>query len=119
MDSRKPSNPSPEPSTGAPSTKTRKSGRRKAAALRYRSGEDSAPVVIAKGEGAIADRIMEIARDHEIPLYRDPDLISVLCTIDLGRAIPPELYEAVAEVLAFVYKINKKYDDLLRKSRQD
>lgn len=88
--------------------------RRKAVALRYHSGEDSAPVVIAKGAGTIAERIMELARKHDIPLYQDPDLVTVLTTIDLGNAIPPEMYQAVAEILAFVYKINRKYADILK-----
>ena len=83
--------------------------RRKAVALRYQSGEDAAPVVIAKGAGTVAERIMELARKHDIPLYRDPDLVSILSTIDLGNAIPPELYQAVAEILAFVYRINQKF----------
>jgi len=82
--------------------------RKKAVALRYQRGEDTAPVVVAKGGGAIADRIIEIAREHDIPLYEDPDLVEVLAKVDLGNIIPPQLYQAVAEVLAFVYNLNRK-----------
>ena len=82
--------------------------RKKAVALRYKRGEDTAPVVVAKGGGAIADRIIEIAREHDIPLYEDPDLVEVLAKVDLGNIIPPQLYQAVAEVLAFVYNLNRK-----------
>lgn len=95
----------------------KKSGinRIKAVALRYHSGEDVAPVVIAKGTGAVAEKILEIARKHDIPLYQDPDLVSVLSAIDLGAVIPQELYQAVAEILAFVYKINRNYAGILKK----
>jgi len=82
--------------------------RRRAVALRYRRGEDIAPVVVAKGAGLLADRIIEVAKEHNIPIYEDPDLVEVLAKIDLGRVIPPELYQAVAEVLAFVYNLNQK-----------
>ncbi len=82
--------------------------RQKAVALRYVRGEDSAPVVTAKGAGAIAERILEIAKENDIPLYQDPDLVEILAKVDLGNVIPPELYQAVAEVLAFVYNLNRK-----------
>ena len=82
--------------------------RKKAVALRYHRGEDDAPVVIAKGAGHLAERILEIANEYDIPLYEDPDLVEVLAKIDLGNVIPPELYQAVAEALAFVYNLNRK-----------
>lgn len=82
--------------------------RRRAVALRYRRGEDVAPVVVAKGAGLVAERIIEIAKEHNIPLYEDPDLAEILAKLDLGSIIPPELYQAVAEVLAFVYNLNLK-----------
>lgn len=80
--------------------------RKKAVALRYKSDEDPAPVIVAKGSGTIAERILDLAEEHDIPLYEDPDLVEVLSAIDLGRVIPPDLYQAVAEVLAFVYQVN-------------
>ena len=63
---------------------------------------------MAKGQGIIAERIIEIAREHNIPLKRDPALIEVLSKMDLDQEIPPELYRAVAEVLAYVYKMTKQ-----------
>ncbi len=82
--------------------------RRKVAALKYKPKEDSAPKVVAKGSGQIADKILEVARQHGIPLKEDRQLVEVLSAIDLNREIPPELYKAVAEILAFVYKMTKK-----------
>ena len=82
--------------------------RKKAAALRYMPGKDTAPKVVAKGSGAIAERILSIAKEHNIPLKNDPQLVEVLSALDLYQEIPTDLYKAVAEVLAFVYKMTKK-----------
>ena len=82
--------------------------RKRAVALRYDLDRDSAPTVVAKGSGLIAEKIIELAEEYDIPLYQDPDLAEVLCTIDLGDYIPPDLYKAIAEVLAFVYRMNGK-----------
>jgi flagellar biosynthesis protein len=81
---------------------------KKAVALKYRHQVDAAPKVVAKGQGIIAERIIEIAQEHNIPLKRDPALIEVLSKMDLDQEIPPELYRAVAEVLAYVYKMTKQ-----------
>jgi flagellar biosynthesis protein len=81
---------------------------KKALALRYRHRVDQAPMVVAKGRGIIAERIIEIAKKHNIPLKSDPALIEVLSKLDLDQEIPTELYRAVAEVLAYVYKMTKK-----------
>ncbi len=81
---------------------------KKAVALKYRHQVDAAPKVVAKGQGIIAERIIEMAREHNIPLKRDPALIEVLSKMDLDQEIPPELYRAVAEVLAYVYKMTKQ-----------
>ena len=78
----------------------------KAVALRYEKDEDRAPRVIAKGRGEIAKKIIEIAAAHNLPLYEDKNLIQILEAFDLEVEIPPELYRAVAEVLAFVYRLN-------------
>lgn len=85
------------------------STRRRAVALQYHPQQDSAPIVVAKGKGVIADKIIAIAQSHNIPLYEDPDLVEILCTVDLGDLIPPELYQAVAEVLSFVYRMNATF----------
>ncbi len=81
-------------------------GGKKAVALRYRDDEDSAPRVIAKGEGTVAQRIREVAQESGVPLYEDDALVEVLAQIELDREVPPELYKAVAEVMSWVYKAN-------------
>ncbi len=78
----------------------------KAVALRYDKDKDTAPRVIAKGRGDIAKKIIEIADAHNLPRYEDKNLIQLLEALDLETEIPPELYRAVAEVLAFVYRLN-------------
>jgi len=78
----------------------------KAVALKYDGKNDKAPKVIAKGRGSIAEKIIDIAKEHKVPLYEDKNLIQILEALDLETEIPPELYRAVAEVLAFVYRLN-------------
>ena len=82
--------------------------RKTAAALRYRQHEDRAPKLVAKGAGVIAEKIIAAARDAGVPIYEDPDLLALLMTLNIGEVIPPELYTAVAEVLVFIYRMNKK-----------
>lgn len=83
--------------------------RRQAVAVRYKADEDNAPRVIAKGQGVLAERILEIARAEGIHIQEDPDLVGLLAKLDIDTAIPEELYKAVAEVLAFVYRLNRSY----------
>ena len=83
---------------------------RKAVALGYDAKKAAAPKVVAKGEGNIARRIIELAEEHDIPVKDDPDLIEVLSKLDIDEEIPPEIYVAVAELLAFVYSVNSKKD---------
>jgi flagellar biosynthesis protein len=80
----------------------------KAVALKYDGKKDKAPRVIAKGRGNIAEKIIDVAKEHNVPLYEDKNLIQVLEALDLETNIPPELYRAVAEVLAFIYRLNGK-----------
>ena len=80
---------------------------RKAVALRYDATRDAAPTVVATGSGALAERILEIARQHKIHVHSDPDLIALLAKLDPGAHIPETLYRAVAEVLALVYRLNR------------
>lgn len=82
--------------------------RKSAAALRYNAQKEHAPRLVAKGSGKIAERIIEAARDAGIPLYEDPDLLALLMKLDINEVIPSEMYLAVAEVLAFIYRLNKK-----------
>ena len=82
--------------------------RRKAAALRYNRPREAAPRLVAKGQGLVADRIIEVARRHGVPIREDPFLVEALSTLDLNRQIPPQLYRVVAEVLVFVYRLNEE-----------
>jgi flagellar biosynthesis protein len=79
---------------------------RQAVALKYTPKEDPAPRVTAKGSGVIADRILELARQNNIPIRQDRNLVRVLSLLDLDEQIPPTVYKAVAEVLAFVYRLS-------------
>jgi len=82
--------------------------RKKAAALRYIPKKDSAPKVMAQGSGILAEKILQLAKEHNIPIKEDVHLVEVLSTLDLYQEIPPELYKAVAEILVFVYKMTDK-----------
>ena len=78
----------------------------KAAALKYEKEKDAAPRIVAKGRGFVAQKIIETARAHGVPLYEDKNLVQMLEALDLETEIPTELYRAVAEVLAFIYRLN-------------
>ncbi|NTW38246.1 MAG: hypothetical protein HGB17_19590, partial [Syntrophobacteraceae bacterium] len=80
---------------------------RKAAVLKYKHQIDRAPRLVAKGKGMVADRILELARKHRIPIQSDPALVEVLSQLDIDQEIPPDLYRAVAQVLAYVYGVTK------------
>lgn len=80
---------------------------KKAAALSYDRARDQAPRIVAKGRGKMADRIVATAREHGVPMVEDRNLVQMLELLDLETEIPPELYQAVAEVLAFVYRLNR------------
>ena len=81
-----------------------------AVALKYDRLKASAPVVIAKGMRKVAERIKEIAREHAIPIVENPPLAQALYkSADIGDEIPVNLYKAVAEVLAFVYRLKRKF----------
>jgi flagellar biosynthesis protein len=79
-----------------------------AVALKYELEKDNAPIVTAKGARLTADEIVRIAEEHNIPLYKDPELVKMLSKIPLGDEIPQELYLAVAEVIAFAYGLSNK-----------
>lgn len=83
----------------------------KAVALLYNEKEGAAPKVIASGKGHIADKIIATAREAGVHIKEDANLVEVLAKIPLGNEIPVELYQTVAEVLAFVYQVNKKFKD--------
>lgn len=79
-----------------------------AVALKYKEGVDRVPIVSAKGEGRLAESILALAREHNIPVREDPDLIELLYPLELDEEIPPKLYGVVAELLAYIYRINGK-----------
>ncbi len=79
----------------------------KAVALQYRRGQDRAPRVTARGRGALAEKILALAREHRIPVQQDRELLDALYRLEINEEIPEELYRVVAEILAFVYRMNK------------
>ena len=79
---------------------------KQAIALEY-DPDNEAPVVIASGKGALADRIIEKAKEAAVPVHRDDKLAETLSRLDIGEAIPPELYEVVAEIHVFVDAMDK------------
>lgn len=83
--------------------------RRSAVALRYQRGADLAPRVAATGQGRVAERIIALAKENDLPIREDPDLVAALSALDLGAAIPVELYGVIAEVLSWAYKVNGDY----------
>jgi flagellar biosynthesis protein len=64
-------------------------------------------MVKAKGMGNVAEKIIQLAQEHNIPIKEDPDLVELLVQLDLDQEIPPELYKIVAEILAFVYNLDR------------
>lgn len=84
--------------------------RRLAVALQYEVGQDAAPRLVAKGYGAVAQQILNVAQEAGVPVHEDAELGALLSRLDLGDEIPPELFGVVAEVLAFVYRLNLQAD---------
>lgn len=80
----------------------------KAVALKYNKDGDMAPVVIASGYGEVAERIINIAENRGIPVYRDDSASSMLCMLDVGTTIPEELYEVVAAIYAHILRTASK-----------
>lgn len=80
---------------------------KKAVAIKYEF-EEFAPKVKASGRGVIADRILEVAKENHIPVVEDPALVEVLSRLELDSFIPPELYLVIAEILAYVYKLDRE-----------
>ena len=78
-------------------------------ALKYDAAKDNAPRVFAKGSGAVAEKIIALAGERGIPMSEDPDLVLSLMQLDWYEEIPVALYQVVAEVLAFAYRMNRKY----------
>jgi len=81
---------------------------KKAVALRYDIAKENVPKVVGKGKGLMAERIIKIAKENELPIKKDEDLVELLTKIDIDKEIPNNLYKAVAEVFSFIYNITNK-----------
>ncbi len=81
--------------------------RKSAIALAYQTG-DTAPRVVAKGSGLIAQAIIERAREHGVFVHESEDLVGILMQVELDANIPPQLYQAVAELLAWLYRLERE-----------
>ena len=90
----------------------------RAVALKYDARGGNAPSIVAKGRGGLAEKILEVAKENNIPIHEDPDLVEVLSQLDTGKEISPELYQAVAEVLIFIYKMNQKKMERFHRDNQ-
>ncbi len=90
-------------------TKPPSDPRREAVALAYRQS-DAAPRVVAKGRGLIADEIINRAHEHGVYVHESPELVALLTQVDIDQHIPPQLYIAVAELLAWLYRVEQGRD---------
>jgi len=81
---------------------------KQAIALRYDHEKENAPKVVAKGKGVTAQKIIEIAHEHDLPIREDADLIELLSKVEIDHEIPENLYIAVAEVFKFIYSVSNK-----------
>ncbi|MDB4894128.1 MAG: FlhB domain protein [Firmicutes bacterium] len=82
--------------------------RKAAIALGYDPEKDGAPKVLAAGQGDVAEALLRIAQEHGVPVHTDHPLASALIKLDVGTYLPPELYAAVAEVLAFLWRLEQE-----------
>ena len=82
-----------------------------AVSLQYQREINTAPKITAKGEGWVAEKIIKMAQENNIPIREDKDLFNLLSEIDIGKEVPESLYKVVAELLAWVYQLNKNYPD--------
>ena len=82
---------------------------KKAIAVKYDEYKDDAPKVLGKGQNHLADKIIEVARKHNVYIKEDPELTNILYKLDIGAEIPEELYQVVAEILAFIYRVRKRW----------
>jgi flagellar biosynthesis protein len=82
--------------------------KRQAVALRYEPKKEAAPRLVAKGRGYLAEKIIELARLYDIPIRQDKKLLQILSRLELEEEIPPEVYKAAAEILAFIYRLSNR-----------
>ena len=84
---------------------------KKAVALKYEPHRHEAPIITAKGQGLVAEKIIEVAKKKHIPIKDDPDLVQILSQLELGDQIPSPVYQVVAEIFVFIYHLNNKYQE--------
>ncbi|WOV86134.1 EscU/YscU/HrcU family type III secretion system export apparatus switch protein [Sporosarcina oncorhynchi] len=87
----------------------KKHTRKEAIALSYDPNVGEAPKVIAKGRGKIAENILAKAEEHDVPIQEDPTLVELLGQLDVNETIPEQLYQAVAEVFAYIYHVDRNH----------
>lgn len=80
----------------------------KAAALKYDQEKNQAPTLVAKGKGELAKNIVKLAKENNIPIRKDEDLVELLTKLEIDQEIPPDMYKAIAEIFAFIYGLTKK-----------
>ncbi len=91
----------------------------KAIALKYDMDKDNAPKITAKGKGKTASNIIKIAKENDIPIKKDEDLIELLSQLNIDKEIPASMYKAVAEIFSFIYDLSNnknRLDEKLRKT---
>lgn len=92
--------------------------KKKAVGVKYNPGKnDKAPKVILKGENKNAEKIIEKAEELGIATYEDPDAVEILSKVNIGDEIPAELFETVAEILVFAYRMNDKFPDYIKENK--
>jgi flagellar biosynthesis protein len=91
-----------------PNSETQRDAPRRAVALRYERASEDAPRVVAHGQGRVAETILAFARANGVPVHEDADMVELLSACELGAEISPELYEVVAQLLAFLYRTNER-----------
>ncbi|MDQ6968054.1 MAG: EscU/YscU/HrcU family type III secretion system export apparatus switch protein [Mariprofundaceae bacterium] len=84
-----------------------------AIALQWTPLQEAVPKVKASGTGALADEILRIAKENNIPIREDKDLVQILSLLDIGESIPSQTHTAIAEILAFIYWSNQQYEEII------
>lgn len=80
---------------------------KQAVAIHYDKDKDAAPRVTAKGKGYVADHIINLGKQYSVPVYQNKTLASMLMAVEVDKEIPPELYIAIAEILAYIYRLDQ------------
>ena len=88
---------------------------KKAVALKYDQARDRAPRVTAKGRGHVAEHILASAQRNTVPVYQNKTLVNMLMALELDREIPPELYHSIAEVMAYIYRMDRERGERQKK----